>query len=161
MSSLDVLCAFYIFFGTNLLIQCQVRVPVFSVFLALFRSDFGTESKRNKIPEMIFSRTEEDQGAFGPRQVGSREPTSPHSATRGRRRCQGLWPPWLPPDLDPWPICSQIFSKKSGEPRKYFSAAASFRFRNISSGDPSRRPAGGDFGVGGILHQHHRPSNDS
>ncbi len=38
---------------------------------------------------------------------------------------------------------------------------ARFRFREISSGDPSRRPAGGDFGVGGLLHHHHRPSNDS
>ena len=65
MSSLDVLCTFYIFFGTNLLIQCQVRVPVFSVFLALFISDFGTESKRNKIPEMIFSRRKKIRGLQG------------------------------------------------------------------------------------------------
>ena len=68
-------------FGTNLLIQCQVPVPVFSVFLTLFTFDFGTESKRNKNHEMIFSRTEEDQEACGPSQEGSREPTSPHSAT--------------------------------------------------------------------------------
>ena len=58
-------------------------VPVFSVFLTLFRSDFETESKRNKNPEMIFSRTKEDQGAFGPSQVGPREPKSLHHATRG------------------------------------------------------------------------------
>ena len=133
----------------------------FSVFLALFRSDFGMESKRNKIPEMIFSRTEEDQGASGPSQVGSREPTSSHSATRGEAVVAGLVASLAAPDLDPWPIYSQIFSKKSGEPRKYFSAAASFRFREISSGDPSRCPAGGDFGVGGLVHQHHRLSNDS
>ena len=62
----------------------------FSVFLALFRSDFGTESKQNKIPEMIFSQTEEDQGACGPSQEGSREPTSPHSATRGEAAVAGL-----------------------------------------------------------------------
>ena len=148
-------------FGTNLLTQCQVPVPVFSVFLTLFRSDFGTESKRNKNPEMIFSGTEEVQGVFGPSQVGSREPTSPHSATRGRRRWARLWPPWPPPDLGLWPVNSQILRKKIREPRKYFSAAASFRFREISSGDPSRHPVGGDFGVGGFLHQHHRLSNDS
>ena len=53
------------------------------MFLTLFRYDFGTESKRNKNPEMIFSRTKEDQGAFGPSQVGPREPTSLHHATRG------------------------------------------------------------------------------
>ena len=39
-------------------------VPVFSVFLTLFRSDFGTESKRKKNPEMIFSQTEEDKGGL-------------------------------------------------------------------------------------------------
>ena len=60
--TLDVLYAFYIFFGTNLLIQRQVSVPVFSVFLTLFRSDFLTQYKRNKIPEMNFSGTEEDRG---------------------------------------------------------------------------------------------------
>ena len=65
-------------------------VPVFSVFLTLFRSDFGTESKRNKNPEMIFSRMEEDQGACGPSQVGSRELTSSHSATRGEAAVSGL-----------------------------------------------------------------------
>ena len=93
----------------------------FSVFLTLLRSHFGTESKRKKNPEMIFSRTEEDEGDFGPSQVGSREPTSPHSATRGRRRWAGLWPPWPPPDLDLWPIYSQIFRKKSGSLENTFS----------------------------------------
>ena len=111
---MDVLCTFYIFFGTNLLIQCQVPVPVFSVFLTLFRSDFRTESKRKKNPEMIFSRTEEDQGAFGPSHVGSKEPTSRHSATRGRRRWAGLWPPWPPPHLDPWLYIPKNSAKNQG-----------------------------------------------
>ena len=61
--TLDVLHAFYIFFGTNLLTQCQVPVPVFSMFLTPFRGDFETESKRKKIPEKIFSVTEEDREA--------------------------------------------------------------------------------------------------
>ena len=60
------------------------------MFLALFRSDFGMESKRNKNPEMIFSRTKEDQGASRASQVGSREPTSSHSATRGEAAVSGL-----------------------------------------------------------------------
>ena len=152
---------FYIFFGTNLLIQCQVSAPVFSVFLALFRSDFGTESKRNKIPGMIFSRTEEDQGPVGQARRATGSPQAPTPPPGGRRRWAGLWPPWPPPHLGLCPMNFQVFRKKSGEPRKYFSAVASFRFREISSGDPSRCPAAGDFGVGGLLHQHHRPSNDS
>lgn len=92
----------------------------FSVFLNLFRPDFGMESKRNKNIEMIFSGTKEDQGASGPSQVGSKEPTSSHSATTGEAAVSGLVASPVAPDLDPWPIYSQIFSKKSGEPRKYF-----------------------------------------
>ena len=59
--TLDVLYAFYIIFGTNLLTQCQVPVPVFSVFLTLFRGGFETESKRNKTSEKIFSEIEDDR----------------------------------------------------------------------------------------------------
>ena len=59
-SSTSKIHAFYIFFGTNLLTQCQVPDPVFSMFLTPFRGEFETESKRNKIPEKIFSVTEED-----------------------------------------------------------------------------------------------------
>ena len=71
------------FFGTNLLTQCQVSVPVFSMFLTPFRGDFETESKRKKIPEKIFSRTEEDWRTWEPSQRSSRGPTSPHPAARG------------------------------------------------------------------------------
>ena len=61
--TLDVLHAFYIFFGTNLLTQCQVPVPVFSMFFTPLRGDFETESKQKKIPEKIFSVPEEDREA--------------------------------------------------------------------------------------------------
>ena len=101
LSTLDVLFTFYIFFRTNLLIQCQVRVPVFCVFLTLFRSDFGTESKRNKIPKMIFSRTEEDQETWGPSKWAHSEPTSPISAASSEAATTGLvgslWAPCLVP----------------------------------------------------------------
>ncbi|KAE8793377.1 hypothetical protein D1007_31961 [Hordeum vulgare] len=100
-------------FWTNLLIQCQVSVPVFSVFLTLFRSDFGTKSKRNKIPERIFFRTEEDQGVCGPSQEGYREPTSPHSATRGAAGDR-LVASLAPPDLDLASIYSLKIRKSQG-----------------------------------------------
>ena len=38
--TLDILHALYLFFGTNLLTQCQVTVPVFSMFLTPFRGGF-------------------------------------------------------------------------------------------------------------------------
>ena len=129
---------FISFFGTNLLTQCQVPVPVFLCVFGSFQIWFWNGVQMEEKPQNDFSWMEEDQGAFGPRQVGSREPTSPHSPTRGRRRWAGLWPPWPPPNLSLWPINSQIFRKKSGEPRKYFSTTASFRFREISSGEIGR-----------------------
>ena len=95
--TLDVLHAFYIFFGTNLLTQCQVPVPVFSMFLTPFRGDFETESKRKKIPEKIFSGMEEDRGAWEPRQGSPGGPTSPHPAARGvGRATQACGPPERP-----------------------------------------------------------------
>ena len=81
--TLDVLHAFYIFFETNLLIQCHVPVPVFSMFLTPFRGDFETESKRKKIPAKIFSGTEEDRRTWEPSQRSAKGPTSPHPAARG------------------------------------------------------------------------------
>ena len=53
------------------------------MFLTPFRRDFGTESKWKKIPEKILSGTEEDRGAWEPRQGSLRGPTSPHPVARG------------------------------------------------------------------------------
>ena len=95
--TLDVLYAFYIFFGTNLLTQCQVPVPVFSMFLTPFKGDFETESKRKKIPEKSFSGTEEDEEAWEPRQGSLMGPTSPHPAGSGvGRATQACGPPERP-----------------------------------------------------------------
>ena len=84
--------------GTNLLTQCQVPVPVFSMFLTPFRGYFETESKRKKIPEKIFSVTEEDREAWEPRQGSLSGPTSPRPAARGVV-CgpQDCGPPGRPP----------------------------------------------------------------
>ena len=158
--TLDVLHAFYIFFGTNLLTQCQVTVPIFPMFLTPFRGDFETESKRKKIPEKIFSGTKEDRGAWEPRQGIPRGPTSPHPAARGRPRPTGLWAPWAPSALGVAPIYSLKIPKKIRR-----SSKSLFRHRKLlSPQDPIwgtfRCPAGGGFGHGGLLHQHHDLSDD-
>ena len=106
--TLDVLYAFYIFNGTNLLTQCQVLVPVFSMFLTPFRGGFWTESKRNKIAKKIFSETKEDRETWEPRQGVLRDPTSPHGAVRGEPV-----PPWLVGSLGHLcpRFCAYIFPK--------------------------------------------------
>ena len=79
----DVMHAFYIFFGTNLLTQCQVPVPVFSMFLTPFRGDFETASKRKKIPQKIFFWNGRRSKDLGAKPEEPRGPTSPHPVARG------------------------------------------------------------------------------
>ena len=144
--TLDVLHDFYLFFGTDILTQCQVPVSVFSMFLTPFRGDFETVSKRKKIPKKICFGTEEDRRTWEPSQRSPRGPTSPHPAARGRPRPTGLWPPWAPSALGVAPINSLKIAKKSGDHRKYFSAAASFCLRKIPSGARSGALSEGRFG---------------
>ena len=126
--TLDVLHAFYIFFGTNLLTQCQVLVPVFSMFLTPFRGDFETESKRKKIPEKIFFVTEEDREAWEPSYGSLRGPTSPHPAARGEAAAHRLVGPLgaLCPRG-----CAYIFPKNPQKIRR--SSKLLFRRRKILS----------------------------
>ena len=132
----------------------------FSMFLTPFRGDFETESKSKKIPEKIFSGTEEDRRTWEPSQKSPRGPTSPRPVARGPRH-PGLWAPWRSPDLDLAPINSQIFPKKSREHRNHISAAPSFCLRKIPSwAHPGSLPEGG-FGHGRLLHQHHNISDDA
>ena len=91
--TLDVLQDFYLFSGTNLLTQCQVPVPAFSMFLTPFIGDFETESKRKKIPEKIFFGMEEDRRTWEPSQKSPRGPTSPHPAARGEAAAHRLVSP--------------------------------------------------------------------
>ena len=159
--TLDVLYAFYIFSKTNLLTQCQVPVPVFSMFLTPFGGDFETESKRNKISEKIFSVTEEDQKTWEPRQGGPGAPQAPTPRPGGRPRPTGLWAPWTSFALSFAHIYPQKFHKKSGDHRKYFSAAASFCLRKIPSGARTGALPAVGFRYGGLLHQHHDLSDDA
>ena len=109
-------------FGTNLLTQCQAPVPVFSVFLTLFRSDFGTESKRNKIPKMIFFQNGRRSGGLRAKQVGPQGAHKPCCRGQGSRpRQPSLWPPWRSPALGLWPIYSLKTQKKSGVHENTFS----------------------------------------
>ena len=143
--TLDVLHTFYIFFGTNLLTQCQVPVPVFSMFLTPFRGDFETESKRNKIPEKKFFFNGRRSGDLRANAGGAEGPHKPSPRGQGEAAAHRLVAP-----LDALCPrgCANIFPKnpkKLGDHRKYFSAAASFCLRKIPSGARS-----GALSEGGI-----------
>ena len=86
---------FYIFFGTNLLTQCQVPVPVFSRFLTPFRGDFETESKWKKILEKIFPEWNKIGKLESQGRGASRAPQAP-TPRPGGRAMQACGPPGGP-----------------------------------------------------------------
>ena len=159
MSTLDVLFTFYILFGTNLLTQCQVPVPVFSMFLTPFRGDFETESKRKKIPEKIFSGTE-DSESLGAKPEEPQGPHKPPPRGQGGTPCRLVGPLGA---LCPM-VCAYISPKIPQKFRR--SSKVIFRRRKLLSlQDPiwgtSWCPAGGGFGHERLLHQHHDLSDDA
>ena len=96
-----------------------------------------------KLPKRIFPKQKkigkpENQGT-GP--AGT--PQAPYPWPGGLR-LPGLWAPWATSALGFAPIYSLKFHKKSGDHRKYFSAAASFCLRKIPSGARSGALPEGD-----------------
>ena len=113
---------FYIFFGTNLLTQCQVPVSIFSVFLAHFQ----TESKWNETLRWFFGPKETPE-ALGEGQMSHEGVTSPHANPPGggAQACDLLVGPTdaiPPPQI---PINSETPKKKprSGVPPPQASVA--------------------------------------
>src|SRR3989337_3210104 len=95
----------------------------------------------------------------------SKEPRGGHKdggrAQGGRARPPPLWAPRVSPDLIPSPIYTLICPNHQRHPRKDFSTAATFCTREIPSRGLFRRPTGGGFDHGGLLHQHHCPSDEA
>ena len=80
---------------------------------------------------------------------------------QGVGRAPPLWGPRDSTDLFLPSIYSQIFPNQPGEPRKHFSTAATFYTHEIPSRGIFRRPAGGGFDHGGLLHQLYCPSDEA
>ena len=89
---------FIYFFGTNLLTQCQVPVPIFSMFLTPFIGEFESESKKNKIPEEIFFRNGRRSGDLRAKAGGPQGPHKPpprgQGGVRGPQACGPPGPPF-------------------------------------------------------------------
>ena len=112
-----------------------------------FQKDFFPKQKKIGKPE------NQDRGPAGTTQA--------LMARLGGPCLPGLWAPWASPSLGLSPINALNSQKKSGDHRKYFSAAASFCLRKIPSGARSGALPDGGFGYGGLLHQHHDLSDDA
>ena len=85
--------------------------------------------------------------------LATRRPEGWRACPRGRARAPTLWGPRRPPDLDLPPIYTLIPQQDPGKPQNLFSTAATFYTREIPSRGLFRRPSGGGFDHGGLLHQ--------
>ena len=66
---------FYIIFGTNLLTQSPVSVPIFSLFLRFVEKEYQTESKRNETFGRVIFGMEAIQETWSRRQGSFEEAT--------------------------------------------------------------------------------------
>ena len=152
---------FYIIFGTNLLTGGPAQIAVFlpiSVFRRK-RISNGVQTEWN-LRERYFwnKRDPEDLEWTSSNRRGSHEVGGRAYPPRGRPP-----PSWAPRGstylLLP-PIYTYVPPNHQRHPRKPNSTAATFCTREIPSWGLFRCSAGGGIDHGGLLHQHHSPSDE-
>ena len=150
---------FYIIFGTNLLTQGPVQIVVFCLFQGFEEKEYQTESKWNEtFGNMIFSPNM-IQETWTLLQGTTVEVTRAEGVPPGRAP-PASWAPCystdvlLPPIYIHVPPNDQIWSQNPN------STAATFCIHEIPSWGLFRSSAGGGIHHGGLLHQHHSPSDE-
>ena len=129
---------FYIIFGTNLLTGGPARIAVFCLFQYFEEKEYQTESKRNEIFGSVILGTNVIQRTWSASQEAAKAATNL----------------LLPP------IYTHVPQKHPGAPRKTIPTTATFCIHEIPSWSLRRRSAGGGIDHGGLLHQHHSPSDE-
>ena len=146
------------FFGTNLLTQCQVLVPVFPCFWPFLEENIKRNPNRIKPPKRFF-RNRRYARSLRTKVEGTRGGHKPPSGDLGApSRLVG--PLWLL-----CPTSSAYKSPKNLKPRERATKILFRRRKLLSSQDPiwarfAALPEGG-FRHEGLLHQHHCLSNDA
>ena len=150
----------YIIFGTNLLTEGPVQIVVFCLFQCFAEKEYQTESKQSETFGRVIFGTNVIQGTWSGHQERSEEATRQGGAPAPLCAPPHSWAPRSSTDLLLSPIYTLIPWKHPGEPRKYFSTAATFCTHEIPSWGVFRRSAGVGIDHGGLLHQHHSLSDD-
>ena len=150
----------YIIFGTNLLTGGPARIAVFlpiSVFRRKGISN-GVQTEWN-LRERDFWNERDPEDL----ECKSRSSRGGHEGG-GRAPLLGAppisWAPRASIDLLLLPIYTHVPREHHRKPRKPNSTVATFCIREIPSWSLRRRSAGGGIDHGGLLHQHHSPSDE-
>ena len=134
------------------------------LFSCLFKcfeeKEYQTESKRNETFGRVIFGTEAIQETWSVRQGSNEVATRQGGAPAPLGAPPPSWAPRSSTDLLLPPIYTHVPRKHPGAPRNPISTAATFCIREIPSWSLFRRSAEGGIDHGGLLHQHHRPSNE-
>ena len=150
----------YIIFGTNLLTEGPARIVVFFLFQYFEEKEYQTESKRNEtFGSMIFG-TNVGQRTWSASQGTIKAATRVEGAPTTTGRAPVLWAPRVATDLLLPPIYTHVPRKHPGSQLKPISTAVTFCIREIPSWSLRRCSAEGGIDHGGLLHQHHSPSDE-
>ena len=146
---------FYIIFGTNLLTQSPVPVPVFSLVSVFRRKGIsnGVETEWNLLEKLFLEGKQ-------PGRLGVHVKKATRKARGRGARPPPSWAPRCSTDVLLPPIYTYVPPNQQKHPRKPNSTAATFCTREIPSWGLFRRPAGGGIDHGGLLHQHHSLCDD-
>ena len=151
---------FYIIFGTNLLTGGPAQNCCFCLFQSFAEKEYQTESKRNETFGNVIFGTNVIQRTWSGRQAINEE-----AMRQGARLPPWACPPpsWaprssidllLPPIYTHVPWKHQIWSQNPN------STTVTFCIHEILSWGLFRSFAGGGIDHGGLLHQHHSPSDE-
>ena len=132
----------------------------FCLFYGFEEKEYQTESKRNETFGRVIFGTNKIQRTWSGRQERSKEATRQGGTPAPLGAPCTLVGPRCSTDVLLPPIYTHILGKHQRRSRNPISTAATFCTREIPSWGLLRSSAGGGIDHGGLLHQHHSPSDE-
>ena len=133
----------------------------FCLFQCFAEKEYQTESKRNETFGNVIFGTNVIQRTWSLRKVINEESTRQGGAPTPQARPPPSWGPRCSTDVLLPPIYTYVPPNYQIQSQKLISTAATFCTREIPSRGLFRRPAGGGFDHGGLLHQLYCPSDEA
>jgi len=150
----------YIISGTNLLTGGPTRIAVFYLFQCFEEKEYQTESKRNETFRIVIFGTNVIQRTSS----AGQEAVEAAMRVEGAPTPTGRAPYLVGPSGVHRPTSSSYMYPRTREHqrrrRKTISTTVTFCIREITSWSLRRCSTGGGIDHGGLLHQHHSPSDE-
>ena len=152
---------FYIIFGTNLLTEGPARIAIFFAYFSISKKRNIKRSPNGMKPSGVWFL--ERMWSRGLGVQAKKQPRQPRG-WRARPRLQGAppisWAPWVATDLLLPPIYTHVPRKHPESQRKTISTVVTLCICEIPSWSLRRCSVGRGIDHGGLLHQHHSPSDE-